>query len=333
MGQKLRANRSSQSPPAPRRNRRASKRPARPKRRRFWACLPLLVVVLCLVVTGLGVVAAPGFVAGGLDGRANLLLMGIDRRAGTNWGYRTDTIMVISLEPSDGAASILSIPRDLQMPIPGRGEDRINTANVWGHSPEDPDAGPALLQSTIEGSFGIPINGYFMVDFLAFEQIIDSLGGIEVDVPRALHDTRYPDPRPGDPHAAKTVHVEPGLQHMDGRQALEYARSRMSTTDFDRAKRQQQVLLAVREKAQNPSAVLRWPFLAATMLDSVKTDMSPLRLLAVASSAWRIDASRLRQAVLEPPLVMAHRRADGASVQLPQWGQIDPVLDELFGRH
>jgi LCP family protein required for cell wall assembly len=278
-------------------------------------------------------VAGPGIVAAGQGGRTDLLLAGIDRRSGTGWGYRTDTIMVVGLRPADRAASLLSIPRDLQLPIPGHGEDRINTANVWGYSQEDPAAGPALLEATIEGNFGIPIDGYLLVDFVAFERIVDALGGIDVDVPRTLHDTRYPDPRPGDPYAYKTVHVDAGLQHMDGQRALEYARSRMSTTDFDRAERQQQVLLAIRQKALRLDAIPRWPSLAATVLDSIQTDLGPGELLAMAFSALAIDPSRLQQAVIEPPLVVAHRRADGAAVQLPQWDRIDPLVADLFGPH
>ncbi len=321
--------------PAPGQRRGAARRGVKPRRRRSGGCvtslLAILVVVLCLVATGLVGMAAWGALAAGQGGRTNLLLVGIDRRAGTSWGFRTDTIMVINLEPEARAASILSIPRDLQVPIPGNGQDRINTANVWGYRTEDPGAGPALLQATIESNFGIPIDGYLMVDFVAFERIVDVLGGVDVDVPTTLHDTRYPDPRPGDPYASKTIHVDPGLQHMDGQQALEYARSRMSTTDFDRAKRQQRVLLAIREKALSLGAIPRWPSLAATVLDSVKTDMSPGELLAAAFSAMAIEPSRLKQAVLEPPLVVAHRRADGAAVQLPEWERIAPVLDDLFG--
>jgi LCP family protein required for cell wall assembly len=265
------------------------------------------------------------------QGRTNLLLVGIDRRGGTGWRFRTDTIMVIGLDPRNRAASILSIPRDLQVPIPGHGQDRINTANVYGHSQEDPRAGPSLLQTTIQGNFGIPTHGYLMLDFDAFVRIVDALGGIQIDVPKTLHDTRYPDPRPGDPYAFKTIHYEAGLQHMDGRQALEYARSRMSTTDFDRAKRQQQVLLALRKKALSPAAIPRWPALATAILESVKTDLSPPELAGVATAALSIDPGRIKQAVLAPPLVRSHRRADGAAVQLPVWEQIDPVVQELFG--
>ena len=240
--------------------------------------LAALIVALGLLFTCLLLVVVPSVFSVGKDGRVNLLLLGIDRRGGTGWAYRTDTIMVVTLDPDSRAAGILSIPRDLQLAIPGHGQDRINTANVYGSIQGNPDGGPALLASTIETSFGVPLDGYLMVDFRAFEEIVDTLGGIDVVVPKLLHDTRYPDPRPGDPYAYKTIHFEPGLQHMDGSRALEYARSRMSTSDFDRAKRQQLVLLAIRERALSPSAIPQWPRLAAAMVDSVTVSYTHLTL-------------------------------------------------------
>jgi LCP family protein required for cell wall assembly len=291
----------------------------------------VLIVALGLLVLCLLLVVVPSALSRGGDSRINLLLLGIDRRGGTGWAYRTDTIMVVTLDPDTRVAGILSIPRDLQLPIPGHGQDRINTANVYGSRSGGPEGGPALLASTIEASFGVPIDGYLMVDFGAFVEFVDALGGIEVDVPKALHDTRYPDPRPGDPHAYKTIHFEPGPQQMDGTRALEYARSRMSTSDFDRAKRQQLVVLAIRERALSLSAIPQWPRLAAAMADSVRTDMRVDELLAVTIMAAWADMSNLKQVVLEHPLVYGHRRADGAAVQLPRWELINPVLVELFG--
>jgi len=293
--------------------------------------LAALVVTLGLLIVCLLLAAIPALFSPWEGGRINLLLLGIDRREGTGWAYRTDTIMVVTVNPDTRAAGILSIPRDLQIPIPGHGEDRINTANVYGYRQDNPGGGPALLEATIEANFGIPIDGYLMVDFLTFERIVDTLGGIDVDVPKPLHDTRYPDPRPGDPYAFKTIHFDPGWQHMNGKRALEYARSRMSTTDFDRAKRQQLILLAIRDRALSLSAIPRWPSLVAAIADGIKTDVDLGELLVLAFFAARIDTSNLKQAVLEPPLVVGHRRADGAAVQLPNWDLIRPVIAELFG--
>jgi len=329
--------------PAPPTNRRAtgkrrsgSSRAARAPRPRSSGCkgtllTALIVAVGLLALCVVAVVVLPGALSPGDGGRTNLLLLGIDRRDGTGWAYRTDTILIVTVDPDGGVAGLLSIPRDLQVAIPGYGEDRINTANVFGDRQEDPDAGPALLRTTIEGNFGIPIDGYLMIDFDAFVQIIDALGGIDVDVPKTLHDTRYPDPRPGDPYAFKTVHFDAGLQHMDGARAIEYARSRMSTSDFDRAKRQQTILLAIRRKALSAGGITRWPSVAAAVLAGIKTDLGVGELAGLALLAARTDPANIQQVVLEHPLVTSYERADGAAVQLPNWDLINPVIEELFG--
>ncbi len=323
--------------PAPPTDRRASVRGARTRRPRSRGCTgpllaALIVAVGLLALCVVAVVVLPGVLSPGGGGRTNLLLLGIDRRDGTSWAYRTDTILIVTVDPGSGAAGMLSIPRDLQVAIPGHGEDRINTANVWGYRQEDPDAGPALLRATIEGNFGIQTDGYLMIDFDTFVQIVDALGGIDVDVPETLHDTRYPDPRPEDPYAFKTVHFDAGWQHMDGTRAIEYARSRMSTTDFDRAKRQQLILLAIRKKALSPGGIARWPSLATSVMAGVKTDLDMGDLLGLALLVVRIDPANLQQVVLEHPLVTGYERADGAAVQLPNWDLINPVIEQLFGK-
>ncbi|MGC9333716.1 MAG: LCP family protein [Anaerolineae bacterium] len=302
----------------------------RPTRRK-GVLLPALAMVAGLVVLCLLTAAVPALLLAREGGRLNLLLVGIDRRSGTGWTYRTDTLMVVTMDPGDRSAGILSIPRDLQIPIPGQGSDRINTANVYGYRQDYPGGGPGLLKATVEANFGIPIDGYLMVDFDTFVRIVDALGGIDLDVPKALHDTRYPDPRPGDPHAFKTIHFDAGLQHMDGQRALQYARSRMSTSDFDRAKRQQQIVVALRERALRLDTIPRWPLAAQTVVNGIKTDLGLRELLFVASVAVQVDTGGLQRVVLEPPLVTGHRRADGAAVQLPNWKLINPKIDELFG--
>lgn len=308
---------------------------ARIQARKRRGCRPILAALVVLVATVAVLVVAlalPGLSVSQDNGRLNFLLVGIDRRSGSSWAYRTDTIMVVTVDPATRSLGVLSIPRDLQLSIPGYGEDRINTANVYGYQMQYPGGGPALLQATIQANFGVLTTGYLMVDFETFVRIVDALGGIDIDVTKALHDTRYPDPRPGDPYAFKTIHFDAGLQHMDGTRALEYARSRMSTSDFDRARRQQEVLLAFWARALRLPAVPRWPALAAAVLDGIKTDMDVVQLLRLAFVVLRSDQSSLQQVVLEPPLVVGHRRADGASVQLPKWDLIAPLLDGLFGR-
>ena len=267
------------------------------------------------------------------DERINVLLLGIDRRGGKGWGYRTDTIIIVTVDPVSKTAGMLSIPRDLQLPIPGNGDDRINTANVYGYTSDYPGGGPALLKRTIEANFGIPIDYYVMVDFDAFVEIVDTLGGVDIDVPKTIHDTMYPDPKPGDPFAYKTVHFDPGWQHMDGKRALEYSRSRMSTSDFDRAGRQQQVLLALREKAVGLGILNllgKAPSLLATMGNMVRTDITLNEMKELALLAPEIDLGNIKQVVIQKPMVYGYRTESGAAVQLPKWDLIWPVVEELF---
>ena len=267
------------------------------------------------------------------DERINVLLLGIDRRGGKGWGYRTDTIIIVTVDPINKTAGMLSIPRDLQLPIPGNGDDRINTANVYGYTSDYPGGGPALLKRTIEANFGIPIDYYVMGDFDAFVEIVDTLGGIDINVPKTIHDTMYPDPRPGDPFAYTTIHFDPGWQHMDGRRALEYSRSRMSTSDFDRAGRQQQILLALREKAVGLGILNllgKAPSLLATMGNMIKTDITLNEIKELALLAPEIDLGNIKQVVIQKPMVYGYRTETGAAVQLPKWDLIEPVVDELF---
>jgi len=267
------------------------------------------------------------------DTGINVLLLGIDRRGGTGWGYRTDTIIIARVDPINNTAAMLSIPRDLQLPIPGNGEDRVNTANVYGYKYNYPGGGPALLKRTIEANFGIPIDYYVLVDFDGFTKVIDTLGGIDINVPHTLHDTMFPDPKPGDPYAYKTVHFDAGWQHMNGKRALTYARSRMSTSDFDRASRQQQILRAILEKALNLGVLnlaAKLPSLLATTGNMTRTDMTVDEMIQLAQLAPNLDLANIKSTVVQKPMVYGYRRADGAAVQLPKWDLIRPVVDELF---
>ncbi len=265
--------------------------------------------------------------------RMNIVLLGIDRRDTTGWDTRTDTIIVVTVDPIARTAGMLSIPRDLYLPIPGNGEDRINAANVYGEWREYPGGGPALVKRTIEANFGIPIDYYVMVDFQGFEKIIDTLGGIDIEVPATLHDTQYPDPRPGDPYAYTTVHFDPGWQHMDGSRALVYARSRMSTSDFDRARRQQQMLMAIRDKVLSQGLITnltKSPQLVSTLLGMVKTDMPLDEMWRLTPLARDVSMESIRSAVIDASMTVGYRTDKGAAVRVPIWDKIDPLVADMF---
>ena len=166
------------------------------------------------------------------------------------WGYLADVVMIASWNPSKWAVSLVSIPRDLYIANPLGGAGRINAvfSQIYGHHKKDLPAAAVEFSHVVEKITGLDIPYYATIDFSGFKQIIDTLWGIEVDVPSALHDLKYPDEnlRGYDP-----LHVEAGLQTMDGALALKYARSRHApghASDFDRSFRQQLILSAIKQK-------------------------------------------------------------------------------------
>ena len=261
--------------------------------------------------------------------RTNILLMGIDRRPGEAFISRTDSIMVLSIDHQNDKISILSIPRDLYVIIPGRGRDRINTAFVYGASGNNPAGGAALAMSTIEYNLGIHIDHYLLIDFAAFINGINALGGIDIYVPVTINDTMYPDMNYGyDP-----FYIEAGQQVIDGETALKYARTRYQDSDFVRASRQQQILLAARQKALSlgvTEMVRRAPTLYRQVEQGVRTDLSLQELVTLAQLAADIPRESIRNEVLDQRYVSGHRTEQGASVQVMNNETTAQLIRELF---
>jgi LCP family protein required for cell wall assembly len=177
--------------------------------------------------------------------RITVLLLGVDQRPDDPSPPRTDNMIVVTFEPEIGRAGMISLPRDLFVPIPGYDRNRkINTAYVIGETSSYPGGGGALAKRTVSEFLGYPIDYYIKVNFEGFERFIDLIGGVDVDVPKTIHDDQYPTIDYG----YTTFHVDAGFQHMDGATALRYARTRNADNDFERAKRQQLVLLAIKDQ-------------------------------------------------------------------------------------
>jgi LCP family protein required for cell wall assembly len=207
--------------------------------------------------------------------RVTILVMGIDARP-DEAGYRTrtDTMILAMIDPATKRASMLSIPRDLYVEIPGKGLERVNSAYVYG-------GGPLAVQ-TIEYNLGIPIDYYVVVDFKVFITLVDEIDGIDLYVPKEINDPTYPDEYYGyDP-----FYMPAGMQHMDGETALKYARTRKGDNDYERARRQQAVIMAIREKILTfkmlPTLIEKAPTLSAALADSVRTDMTLEEMIALA---------------------------------------------------
>jgi LCP family protein required for cell wall assembly len=258
--------------------------------------------------------------------RVNLLLLGLDQRPGSALPGRADVIIIASVDPVQRTVALLSIPRDLWVEIPGRGENRINSAYFYGEFEGVQGGGPGLMRSTIEHNFGVRIDHFGTLDFKCFESIIDVLGGITIDVPEELRDDRYPD----DGYGYMRIFIPAGRQQMDGVTALQYVRARHESNDFSRMRRQQQVILAVREKALRLDAVFTLPELAPLLGRAFSTDLPIRRLLALANLGTQIRLEDVQLRVVDESLIIPYVAPDGAQVLLPRMEQIRALIGQLF---
>jgi polyisoprenyl-teichoic acid--peptidoglycan teichoic acid transferase len=263
------------------------------------------------------------------EGRVTILLMGIDRRPGEPFISRTDTMMLLSFDAGAGTASILSLPRDLYVPIAGHGQNRINSAFVYGAAGNNPAAGAELAMQTVSELLDVPIDHYLLVDFSAFIRTIDLLGGIEVYLPEPIDDSRYPDMNYG----YEPLYIPAGRHHFDGETALKYARTRGQDNDFYRAQRQQQVVLAVRRKALQlglPGLIGRAPALYRQVSQGVFTDLTLDEMLRLAQLTASLESDAIETAVLDFNYVSSHRTENGAQVLLLSQTKAAPLISRLF---
>lgn len=235
------------------------------------------------------------------DGQVNILLLGSDQRPGEG-GYRTDVILVLSLNPEAGTASLISIPRDLYVYIPGWAMDRINTVLIRG--------GFDSLALTIEYNFGFTPDYWVMANFNGFMTIIDTIGGIDVQVAITFTDKR-------DGYGDYTVTA--GTVHMDGETALWYVRARYTSSDFDRNRRQQEVLKAIFLRLLSLDALVRAPELYTQFQNTIQTDMPLGEIIPLLPLAAQLhDMSNLHLFALRSSHVSSWINPyNGAQVLLP----------------
>lgn len=258
------------------------------------------------------------------DGRINILLLGV---GGENHpgGTLSDTMMVVSIDPKTKQAAALSIPRDLYVQIGENGKygyAKINAAHAYGEQLKLPGGGPALAKATVEKILDLPIHYYVRADFYGFRKAIDEVGGVDVTVDKRLYDPYYPDDRNG----YLVLNIAPGRQHMNGDLALKYARSRETTSDFDRAARQQKILVALKEKVFSVGTLTN-PKKVAELIDTVgghiRTDLSFTDLKQLISIVKDIDGNAAPRKVLDTTpegLLMFGNIAGAGSIEVPRAG-------------
>ena len=271
------------------------------------------------------------------DQRTNILLLGYGG-PGHDGAYLTDSIMVLSIRPGTHEATMVSLPRDLWVKIPALpnsrfmmgklnsayaiGTDRRNYPNVrsdW----KTATGGGDLAAATVSQVIGQRIDYWVGVDFKAFRDVVDALGGVQLNVPTELDDRRYPR---GESTGMMHVHFDSGWQQFDGERALEYARSRESTSDFDRSRRQQLIMLAVRQRVFSLNAIPRLLSLLGALQDNVRTDLRPAQMQQLADLAGQFKDQDIRRIAIDTSnFLRSGYNSSGQYVLQP----LDPTYDAL----
>lgn len=242
----------------------------------------------------------------------NIVLLGSDRRPNSG-AWRTDSMIIVSVDQQNKIVRLLSIPRDLWVYIPAHGYNRINTADLWGELAKT-GGGPERVKQTIYQNLGIPIHYYVRVDFQGFIKIVDTVGGLDIDVECPLPD----------------ISLTAGIHHFDGKHALRYARSRKSSNDFDRGRRQRKVLMALWEQALTLDVVPRLPELWVTMADSFKTDLPLEQVINLAYLGTQIKRQHIRSRAIDASMTQGWVTPEGASVLLPREDRIRAMLNSFY---
>ena len=265
-------------------------------------CLPLLVVLL--------LVFAAYFLA---PVRTNILVLGIDRTPDGSAVGRTDTNIMLSIIPLKPTVNMLSIPRDLWVTIPGVGENRINTAHFFAEANLE-GSGPAAVMETIRTNFGLTVHYYARVKFNSFTEIVDAMGGLNIDLTDNM------------------AGYSPGQYTLNGEQALAFARDRSSSDDFFRMQHGQFLLKAAFKQLLKPSSWGRIPAVAGVFLQSVDTNLPVYLWPRLGLALLRAGPDGIDNRTISREMVNPWTTDGGANVLLPNWDAINPVLLEMFGQ-
>ena len=262
-----------------------------------------------------------------LDDTLNILVVGSDeRRPGQPW--RSDVIMVVAIDYVNKQIGVISFPRDLWVKIPTVGENRINTATFFGgayHYANGGDIG--LLKDTLAQNFGIRIDHYAKFNFETFKDVIDALDGIDIVVDCPITG-RFP-VEPGSKELVWQT-LPAGKYHMDGEFALRYVRERKTTSDVDRNRRQQRVLIAMRKRAREVNIVPRIPALYDAMRDNIETDLGLTDIIALTRLGLQIDPQDVHGFNIGYKEVDSWRTPGGAAVLKPDMAKIQAGIKNLF---
>lgn len=267
----------------------------------------------------------------------NIVLLGSDEEITDDNTIRTDTMMVVSINRDTGTVSMLSLPRDMFVYIPGLGMNRLNVAYGWGENAGWTDGGFGLLRQTIIYNFGINVHFYAKVNISQFEDIVDLLGGVDIAVDCAIQDF-YPVAPIEELDLTKPIEenyylrtLDVGYYTLDGFDAQWYARSRKNSSDFDRGRRQQQVVRAIFRKALGSGQLANLPSLWNEGMAIVDTNLTLNDALSLVPIGLNLDSREIESFTLIPTYHTTSWTApDGANVQLPVYDTLVPLLEDFY---
>lgn len=248
----------------------------------------------------------------------NILILGSDRLPNMpNW--RTDVMMVVALDFDAQRIGVISIPRDVYIDaIPNHQPNKMNVLDYLGEQDEPNGGGPKLMERIIHERMGIRVDHYLRFDFKSFQTVVNTLGGVEIDI-----DCPYVD---------RVINLKPGVQRLNGDQALRYVRSRDIGGDLDRARRQQRIVWAVRNQMLKENWLPRLPALYQNLAGSIQTDVGIVTALRVARFVLSIDPDNVHSFVLSPPTLVNEGWRQGMFVFVPDWSAIATAVQKIFER-
>jgi LCP family protein required for cell wall assembly len=317
--------------------------PREPKRARKRSVVEYIIYGAFVVILVIGALALytmyspsrknyPNRVSEGLKtDRVNLLLIGIggEKHIVKEGNDLADSIMVVSLKPSTKQVALISIPRDLYVPIGHFGTHRINAAHDIGAKVNYPGDGPGLLADTVSTLTGQPIHAFVRIDFAAFEKIIDQLGGVDIYVHRPFYDYLFKDG------------FQAGWQHMNGDRALRYARYRYvhgaEGNNFARELRQQQVVAAIRDKIHNlkMQQALKLVAIATTVSKDTTTNLTTTQMVSLYQTFHTVEKGSIRHVSLAPltevfSVTDPHDQGDAVRPKTGNYAEIQTMARNVF---
>lgn len=249
--------------------------------------------------------------------RVNILLMGVDRRGMRNNGLpRSDSMMLVSIDPVTKRYDLFSILRDTYVDIPGYGSSRINAAIVEG--------GPELAMKTVSQFTGLAVDRYVITDFEGFKALIDAVGGVELDVEKNMY---YHDPTD---KGVYDINLKKGLQHLDGNKALQYVRFRHdATSDYTRTERQRKLLAAVADQMKKGTTLLQLPMILKEVTPYVQTNISTVDMLKLSALGLNLNTQNPGEYQL-PPMGMFRESRQAGSVLVPDVDEVQAFIRQTL---